>query len=389
MKNEGYTTFYAGKYLNQYGMDSVGGLSHIPPGWDSWIGLKGNSVYYNYTLSINGTPIFHSDDPQEDYLTNIIKDEGVKFIQETSGSSSPFFMMLSAPACHDPITPEPKYEQSLLDLQIPETNNFNIANGEDKNWFVRLGEQPLKDNVIEDIEEMYRNRLRTLMSVDDMIEAVVQALDDQNNLNNTYIFFTSDNGYHLGQFSLAKDKREPYEFDIRVPLMVRSPGIEEGVQIESVATNIDLAPTFLDLAGISVPNSMDGMSLKNFILGMDVSSERTILIEHTGEGSQDVNSGCEYLGTGLAYCLPELDCKCQDALNNTYSCLRTLGNGKNEKFCKWNDDEQFEEYYDIGSDPYELNNEVNNLNNSYYDNLENSLNYMVNCSGNECLNIYK
>ncbi|MCL4134013.1 UNVERIFIED_CONTAM: hypothetical protein GTU68_007952, partial [Idotea baltica] len=211
MNNGGYTTFFAGKYLNQYGKDDVGGLSYIPPGWDSWIGLKGNSVYYNYSLSINGTPIFHGDNPKEDYLTNLIKDEGLKFIEETSGSL-PFLMMLSVPACHDPRTPEPKYAHFFNDSRIPETENFNIANGEDKNWFVRFGEQPLKHRVIEDIEEMYRDRLRTLMSVDDMIEAVVLALDDQNILNNTYIFFASDNGYHLGQFSLAKDKREPYEF---------------------------------------------------------------------------------------------------------------------------------------------------------------------------------
>ncbi|MCL4129776.1 UNVERIFIED_CONTAM: hypothetical protein GTU68_041122 [Idotea baltica] len=385
MNNEGYTTFFAGKYLNQYGKDDVGGLSYIPPGWDSWIGLKGNSVYYNYSLSINGTPIFHGDNPKEDYLTNLIKDEGLKFIEESSGSL-PFLMMLSVPACHDPRTPEPKYAHFFNDSRIPETENFNIANGEDKNWFVRFGEQPLKHRIIEDIEEMYRDRLRTLMSVDDIIEAVILALDDQNILNNTYIFFTSDNGYHLGQFSLAKDKREPYEFDIRVPLMVRGPGIEEGVQIESVATNIDLAPTFLDLAGISVPQSMDGISLKSLIVGDNPSAfyERSILIEHFGEGSDEPIEGCEYIGTGLANCNPDLDCKCTDSFNNTYTCVRTLGKEKNEKYCKWSDHEQFEEYYDVENDPFELLNAVKKLDPQSYIYLKNTLNSLKHCSGDSC-----
>lgn len=72
VKKNGYRTFYGGKYLNQYGTKKAGGPEHIPPGWDAWYGLVGNSRYYNYTLSINGVPQQHHADYKEDYLTDVL-----------------------------------------------------------------------------------------------------------------------------------------------------------------------------------------------------------------------------------------------------------------------------------------------------------------------------
>ncbi|KAB7507688.1 N-acetylglucosamine-6-sulfatase, partial [Armadillidium nasatum] len=389
LNEAGYRTFFSGKYLNVYGSEAVGGLAHVPPGWSSWVALKGNSVYYNYYLSVNGTSVYHGNDPDEDYLTNIIKDEGIKFIEGVP-EDSPFFMMLATPASHDPDTPEPKYENSLNSSTIPNTPNFNIAN-ENKNWFVMQGEQPLRQEVVDEIQELYRNRLRTLLTVDDLVESVILKLEERGFLDNTYVFFSSDHGYHLGQFSIPKDKRQPYEFDIRIPLLVRGPGISEGAEISDVITNIDLAPTFLDLAGLEIPETMDGISFKSYLLNsanptVNI-SERSLLIEHSGEGSDSPIQGCEYLGTGLAHCLPELDCKCQDSYNNTYSCVRTLGVEKNEIYCKWNNNDNFEEYYDLNIDPYQITNSVDDLTEDERSILQQKLTSLIECSGSSCQNL--
>ena len=129
---------------------------------------------------------------------------------------------------------------------------------------------------------VYRDRQRTLLSVDDLVESVLNKIPD---LDNTYVIFSSDHGYHMGQFGMTIDKRQLYEFDIRddklnqglmdphknawtctctdfrVPLMIRGPGIIPGTKTDAVALAIDFAPTILDMAGIETPDYMDGKSL--------------------------------------------------------------------------------------------------------------------------------
>ncbi len=85
--------------------------------------------------------------------------------------------------------------------------------------------------------------------------------------DDTYVVLTSDHGYHLGQFGLPHDKRQPYEFDLRVPLAVRGPGVRTGVKETAlVAVGVDLAPTLMEMAGARVPADVDGTSFLNLIL---------------------------------------------------------------------------------------------------------------------------
>ena len=95
-----------------------------------------------------------------------------------------------------------------------------------------------------------RRRLNALQSVDDLIDEFATTLEDLGELDNTYIIYTSDNGYHLGQFGIPIDKRQAYESDVRVPLIVKGPGVQQNVTIDaSYALNIDLAPTIMAMAG--------------------------------------------------------------------------------------------------------------------------------------------
>ena len=101
-----------------------------------------------------------------------------------------------------------------------------------------------------------------MLAVDDMIGDLVDSLRKSNELDDTYVFFTSDNGFHLGQPRLGSGKWAAYEEDIRVPLVVRGPGVPEGEKLPHPVLNNDLAPTFADLAGVDAPKFVDGRSLK-------------------------------------------------------------------------------------------------------------------------------
>nr|CAD7394814.1 unnamed protein product [Timema cristinae] len=287
----GYTTFYAGKYLNQYGKRLVGGAAHVPPGWDWWVGLEGNSVYYNYTLSVNGTPKEFTNQ----YLTNVILDYGLEFLRSQSNTSTNFFMVLATPACHAPFTPEPKYKDYFSDVQVMKTPNFNISNTTSKHWLLRMSPTPLPDNMLPILDDVYRNRWKTLLTVDDMVETVISELNNLGILNDTYIVFTSDHGYHIGQFSLPWDKRQPYESDIRVPLLIRGPNISTNKLVTQPVLSIDLAPTLLEMAGLDPPDYMDGVSYLSFLTNERVKEdwERVFLVEYHGEGdTKTVDTAC-------------------------------------------------------------------------------------------------
>merc|ERR1712066_684943 len=113
------------------------------------------------------------------------------------------------------------------------------------------------------------------MSIDDLVAGLVEALEDVGVMDNMYFLFSSDHGYHLGQFRIPMEKMLPYETDIRVPFFIRGPGIKAGTQLDEMIANIDIAPTLLDLAGLPVPSIMDGMSLKPLLTGQQKSGWRT------------------------------------------------------------------------------------------------------------------
>lgn len=353
----GYETFYAGKYLNKYGYKRAGGVEHVPVGWDHWAGLVGNSVYYNYTLSVNGVAEKHGDDPNKDYLTDVMTAKALSFLEKRRDPSRPFFMMLSPPAPHQPFTPATRHKRAFPDLKAPRTPAFNSSANGTKHWIVRRAVHPIPEEVVSWIDEAYRNRLRTLLSVDEMVADIIHSLASKLLLNNTYVFFTSDNGYHLGQFSQPKDKRQPYETDIHVPLLVRGPGVEAGRVEKGVALNVDLAPTFLDLAGLPPKENMDGVSLKPLLHTKGDSNwpRHAFLVEYSGEGEVHDKSQC-HAPYGVAGCDPAVQCECEDSWNNTYLCTRQIMDDVNTKLCEFKDNEGFMEAYNLTWDPFEIQN---------------------------------
>lgn len=366
LKRAGYSTFHAGKYLNQYGKPSSGGVRHIPPGWDHWMTLVGNSVYYNYSLSVNGKKVHHGFDYKEDYLTDVIAREAETFLHHYN-KSTPFLMFLSFPAPHSPFTSAPQYQSHFANVTAPRTPSFNI-HAKLKHWLLQQPPSPLPETVINNIDEVYRKRWQTLLSVDDAVETIVQVLEKRKMLDNTYIFFTSDNGFHFGQFSLPWDKRQPYEFDVRVPLFVRGPNVQPGRTCKAPVLNIDIASTILDLAGLPVPPQFDGRSFAYDLLAFsNVSSEKhrsNFLIEHQGEASSIPIPGCSQYRPGEVHTC-EIDCICEDSWNNTYTCVRELSVSENSLACFFRY-ENFTEVYDMTEDPFQLYNLAYSRNSIHY-----------------------
>ncbi|KAJ8712694.1 hypothetical protein PYW08_007998 [Mythimna loreyi] len=355
LKDAGYATFYAGKYLNEYGVKDAGGPELVPPGWTEWHGLVGNSVYYNYTISNNGVPTASTDQ----YLTDVIREIGVSYI-ENQTEQEPFLMVLAPPAPHQPFTPAPRHEGTFSNVTAVRHPNFNIA-AEDKHWLMRMPPSPLPASALPELDRVFRRRWESLLAVDEMVADIVGSLERQALLDNTYIFFTSDNGYHVGQFSQMYDKRQPYESDIKVPLLIRGPGIKPNSSNSQPVLNVDLAPTIIRLAGLEPPTHMDGKALDLLKEAEDDTNqeieERYMLVEYHGEGRNgSVDDKCpwKYDGLQLAECYPQYDCKCQDSRNNTYACLRHFAPRTNMKYCEFTDKENFLEVYNLAHDPYEL-----------------------------------
>ena len=141
----GYKTGFFGKYMNQYALKSSGmGPEHVPPGWDKWYALVGNSKYYHYTVSNDGKAEPHGDSYAEDYFTDRIKNESVDFIMNMKGKQSPFFMYISTPAPHGPFTPAPQYNHTYDGVQAPRTPSYGYP-GTDKHWIISKGDD---DNIV-------------------------------------------------------------------------------------------------------------------------------------------------------------------------------------------------------------------------------------------------
>lgn len=271
LKGAGYRTAFFGKYLNGYPDEN---RAYVPPGWDEW-GALTSGRYFSYQINENGRIARYRNGP-EDYETDVLARKATTFIRHTA-DRQPFFIFLAPSAPHDspairaPVA-APRHERLFENMTAPRTPSYNEADVSDKPPWVR--ELPLLSPLdMSQIDEVYRARLRSLQAVDEMLTRLVVALTETGELERTYIFFTSDNGYHLGQHRLHKGKNLPYEEDIRVPLIVRGPGVLPGRVVEHFALNIDLAPTLAELAGVSPPNVVDGRSLAALLTGHQPATE--------------------------------------------------------------------------------------------------------------------
>ena len=208
IESAGFRTFYAGKYLNEYGVDNPGGRGHVPLGWTEWKALAGNAKYYKYRISDNGETVQFGEQYDSDYYTDVIKRQSIDFLQqhgESGNVEQPFFMVIATPSCHMPVTPAPHYNvTNLTALRTPNWNRIPFdSDGVNTKHAVFNKMVSMNDEVEGILDFIYSQRIGTLKSVDDLVEAVYGEMESMGLLNDSIFLFASDHGYHLGQFGMG------------------------------------------------------------------------------------------------------------------------------------------------------------------------------------------
>ena len=258
LKRSGYQTAFIGKHLNNWTKSG-----HHQPGWTIFNPFyRGGYLPYGITMFNNGRPKRYARTYTADLVGRLTRD----YIDRFSRSGAPFFIWASQLPPHkmrvrghwtDPV-PASRYRSSFSTAVPPAMSSpsYKEADVSDKPSYVRSRRGVSNRKVI----ALHRARIRSLRAVDDQVGAVVRALRDRNELDNTYVFFTSDNGYLLGEHRLL-GKNYPYEESLQVPLLVRGPGLAAGAERDQMYGLVDLAPTFLDIAGATPGRTIDGRSM--------------------------------------------------------------------------------------------------------------------------------
>jgi N-acetylglucosamine-6-sulfatase len=316
LHDAGYRTGLFGKYLNGYDGTTV------PPKWDKWFAFK-QLNYYDYDIVNKDGTTTHYGSSASDYSTDVLRDEAKQFIANNVGPGKPpFFAYIAPKAPHNPATPAPRDRHTYDGLKAPRPPSFNEKYVADKPPWIRSLPK-LSDTQKAQIDAEQEKRAETLQALDDLVAGMVGKLKNEGVLNNTYIFFTSDNGWQQGEHRIWQGKARPYEEDIHMPLLVRGPRVAAGSTTNKLALNTDFLPTFTDLAGILTPNYVDGRSLRPVLKGRATTWRSAILLEIRG-GAQVIDS---------------------------YG-IRT---SEDSKYIEYESGGE-RELYNLKSDPYELNN---------------------------------
>ena len=268
----GYRTGLFGKYLNEYS-----DTKDKPQGWDRWFAHTDGADYYDYKINDDGRIISYGS-TSADYETDVIANHAKTFIGATAKAGEPFFAYVAPRAPHSPATPATRDQHAYDGLNAPRLPSFDEKNVADKPPWIRKLPR-LSDAKKAKIDQRAEKRAETLQALDDLVAGIVSKLVDGGVLSNTYIFFTSDNGWHAGEHRIQKEKWRPYEEDVRMPLLVRGPGVEAGRQAHKLVLDTDYLPTFTDLADVHTPNYVDGRSLQPVLEGNSTVWRSAILLE--------------------------------------------------------------------------------------------------------------
>ena len=297
LQNAGYRTMHVGRYLNGY--EARYG---IPAGWTDWVGLP-HSAAFNYVAwkAFNHGVVKSYPDAAHpgEYLTDFESRRAAELIDQASPGDQPFYLNVWYTAPHRgqprdpddprrPGTPSPahRHRDAYAGVRMPRPPSFNEKNMYDKPQVV--ADRPrLSHEFAAGVEENWRQENEALMSVDEGVAQIVEALRRNGELENTLIVFLSDNGFMHGEHRALAEKVLPYEESIRVPLVMRGPGVPRGRVDRRLVANVDVTSTILDATDVLPGRIQDGRSLLELLTDPGAEWGRDILIEN-GRGANGV-----------------------------------------------------------------------------------------------------
>ncbi|KAF2258996.1 arylsulfatase-like protein [Lojkania enalia] len=355
LQDAGYNTYYTGKLWNAHNLDNYD--SPFARGFNGSEFLLDPKTYefYSPTFTRNGGKPVNFNGA---YSTDMIRDIALGFLDDAAKADNPFFLGVAPVAPNsdiyftgeddangipevvtNPPFPAKRHKDLFNDVIVPRTPHFNPERPSGVHWVAKL---PLLNAThIEFNDCYYRQRLRSLQAVDELVEALVDKLDRLGMLDNTYIVYTTDNGFHVGQHRLQPGKYCPFEEDVHIPLAVRGPRIPENKKTEIATTHTDLAPTFFSMIGADMRDDFGGAAIPITECGLEeVVHDRFEHVQVEYWGFYLSESKYRYEGRRIP--------------NNTYKALRVISKDYNFYYAVWCTNEH--ELYDMKSDPYQLHN---------------------------------
>ncbi|KAI1330737.1 alkaline-phosphatase-like protein [Xylariaceae sp. FL0255] len=356
MQQAGYNTYYVGKLWNFHNIKNYDDPHANGFNASDFLLDPHTYRYYDAVITHNGEPpVSYAGN----YSTDVVAELGYQLLDEALSHTDPWFLALAPIAPHsntafdassnstyfDAPVSAPRHEHLFADYKIPRTESFNARVDGGVSWVGRLPE--LNESILAYNDHYQRQRLRSLQAVDEMLHEVVKKLDHAGELENTYIFYTTDNGFHISQHRMHPGKECGYDTDIHIPLYIRGPGVAPGAEIDVVTTHTDIAPTVLKLAGVD--KQLDGEPIP--LTAEDALGFKTehAAIEYWGHGIPEGQYGYRSKPGGIRENV---------YLNNTYKGIRLIGEDHSVYYSVWCTGER--EIYDLKRDPHQTVNLFSN-----------------------------
>lgn len=439
-RDANYNVGMFGKYLNNM-------PDKVPFGFNAWLANGGGSYLAPsfQVQNVDGFPNGTWQGSADDYTTAVVGNASVAWIRKmaTQFPSQPFFAYIAPKSAHEPFNPAPWYadhwDPSWPSQEPRPKNCWNASLASRKDKHGNLATNPLLTEEAADVVTgIFKNRWRTLMSVDDVVEAVIAEVQSLGLMTSTYFFFSSDHGYQLGEFNILLDKRQVYDTNTRIAFLARGPGISPGSNFSYPATMVDVAPTFLTLAGLPKPADMDGkplvplfvdssrfhellLSTRTYMQSIDQTKYQNswrdvVFIEYYynypfPKCVNDCNQTCGEYPAQDAYCAGletkpnslcwgsccTQQCYATESTANNFIALRSMADSANGDtlYAEFqtgdltNADIKFEhvdfyEYYNASNDPWQINNVYKSTDKDVLNRLHNQLSQWFACAGDTC-----
>lgn len=334
LQKAGYATAFLGKW--HMGTDDT-----PRPGIDHWLSFKGQGQFLDPEANVNGKA-----EKLTGYVTDLLNERAVDYVRRPH--DRPFVLYLSHKAVHPSLTqradgtvsdplaakfiPAERHQQLYRNVRVPRRPNALNVQVEGKPALMqKIGDLPPLSRATGTSDDVILDRLRMVASIDEGVGQILKALEETKQLDNTVIVFTSDHGYFYGEHGLSVERRLAYEEAARIPLLVRYPPlIKAGTTVDPFVLSVDIAPTFLTLAGAPVPETMHGRSIVPLLKGEKKPLRESFLIEYF---SDTVFPRMHKMG---------------------YQAVRTAG----WKLIHYTDQRGMDELYDLEADPYEMRNRI-------------------------------